>query len=280
MSSDQGDQQAPVQDGSRDYVLVTGDAGAARLALLHEVYGGSTEALLTEVGLSRGMRAVDLGCGTGTVSRWMAKRVGSEGAVVGIDVSSAQLEVARREALQSRLPQLQFCQADAYATGLPRESFDVVYCRFLLCHLARPEQALQEMRALLKAGGWLVCDDVDVASIFADPASEAVDRMRDLMRAVGTARGVDYCLGLRLHRLFRSSGFTEPRVRLDQPVYATGAHKRIWEYTFLEAAPAIVDAGLINRDELAKLSRELARVAADDTIMVAQARKVQVWARK
>jgi ubiquinone/menaquinone biosynthesis C-methylase UbiE len=278
--SNLGDNPASVRDGSPDYTLVTGDAGAARLALLHEVYGRSTEVLLTELGLAQGMRAVDLGCGTGTVSRWMAERVGGEGAVVGVDVSSAQLEVAGREAVRRGFTQLEFRQADAYAIGLPRDSFDLVYCRFLLCHLARPEHALQEMRALLKPGGWLVCDDVDVASIFADPASVAVDRMRDLMRSVGAARGVDYCLGIRLHRLFRSAGFSEPRARFDQPVYATGPEKRIWEYTFLEMAPAVVQAGLITPAELEDLAQALARVAQDGTIMVAQARKVQVWARR
>ena len=154
-----------------------------------------------------------------------------------------------------------------------------MYCRFLLCHLGQPERALAEMRALLKPNGALVCDDVDVASIFADPPSPAVERMRDLMLAVGAARGVDFRLGIRLHRLFRSTGLADPRVRFDQPVYATGEEKRIWEYTFLEAAPAMIQAGLLTPAELDGLSRELAAVARDETVMVAQARKVQVWAR-
>jgi SAM-dependent methyltransferase len=271
---------AAAAGGSEVYVLVTGEAGAARLRLLHEVYGTSTEALLAEVGLLPGMRAVDLGCGTGAASRWMAGRVGAGGAVFGVDISEAQLEVARREAQRLGYSQLQFVHADAYATGLPRAAFDVVYCRFLLCHLAQPEQALREMIALLKPGGALVCDDVDVSSIFADPPSSAVDRMRDLMLAVGRSRGVDYTLGIRLHRLFRTQGLKEPQVRFDQPVYATGEGKRFWEYTVLEAGPAIVQAGLATAGEMERLAQELAGVAGDETIMVAQARKVQVWARK
>jgi SAM-dependent methyltransferase len=267
-------------DGSTVYVLVTGEAGAARLRLLHDVYGQSTEALLTEVGLGSGLRAVDIGCGTGTVARWMADRVGTAGYVVGVDVSSAQLQVAEREAQRLGLTQLQFRHADAYDTGLPRENFDVVYCRFLLCHLAQPERALREMAALLKPNGVLVCDDVDIASIFADPPSPVVDRMRDLMRAVGVARGVDYCLGIRLHRLFRDVGLRDPQMRIDQPVYATGEGKRFWEYTVLEAGPAIVQAGLATPVELERLAQALATVAQDETIMVAQARKIQVWARK
>lgn len=267
-------------DGSAQYVLVTGDAGAARLRLLHEVYGASTEALLTELGLSEGMRAADIGCGTGTVSRWMAQRVGSTGAVVGVDLSQAQLEVARRDAARSGLTQLTFSHGDAGDTGLPREHFDVVYCRFLLCHLAEPERALAEMRALLKPGGVLVADDVDVASIFADPPSPDIDRMRDLMLAVGRSRGVDYCLGIRLHRLFRLRGLADPQVRIDQPVYSTGEAKRFWEYTVLEAVPAMLAAGLTTQAEIDRLSVEWASLAHDPDVIVGQARKVTVFARK
>jgi SAM-dependent methyltransferase len=261
-------------------VLVTGEAGAARLRLLHDVYGATTEALLAELGLRPGMRAADIGCGTGTVARWMAQRVGPQGAVAGVDLSAAQLEVAGREAQRLGLSQLRFHHADAYDTGLPRESFDLVCCRFLLCHLAQPERALQEMRALLKPGGVLLCDDVDVASIFTDPPSSAIARMRDLMVAVGRSRGVDYCLGIRLHRLFREAGFADPQVRIDQPVYATGERKRFWEYTVLEAGPAIVEAGLIAAAELAELAGAWANFAHDPTTIIAQARKVSVWARK
>jgi SAM-dependent methyltransferase len=270
----------PAPDGSAQYVLVTGDAGAARLRLLHDVYGASTESLLVELGLRPGMRAADIGCGTGTVARWMAARVGAQGDVAGVDLSPAQLDVARREADRLGCAHLHFHHADAYDTGLPRASFDVVYCRFLLCHLAQPERALQEMRALLKAGGTLLCDDVDVGSIFADPPSEAIDRMRDLMLGVGRSRGVDYRLGLRLHRLFRDAGFADPQVRIDQPVYSTGEAKRFWEYTVLEAAPAMIDAGLTTPVELERLAREWAAVAHDGNTIVAQARKVAVWARK
>ncbi len=266
-------------DGSAHYVLVTGDAGAARLRLLHEVYGASTETLLAELGLGPGMRAADIGCGTGTVARWMAARVGSQGAVAGVDLSLAQLEVARRDADRQGFAHLEFHHADACDTGLPRASFDLVYCRFLLCHLAEPGRALREMRALLRPGGTLLCDDVDVGSIFADPPSPAVDRMRALMLAVGRSRGVDYCLGLRLHRLFREAGFRDPQVRIDQPVLATGEAKRFWEYTVLEAAPAMIAAGLVTAAELESLAREWAAIARDTSTMVGQARKIAVWAR-
>ena len=59
-----------------------------------------------------------------------------------------------------------------------------------------------------------------------------------------------------------------------------GEPKRFQEYTFLEAAPAMLRAGLTNESELRELVAEMARMANDDNMMVAQAKKVQVWARR
>jgi ubiquinone/menaquinone biosynthesis C-methylase UbiE len=265
---------------NQEYVLATGQAGAERLTLLHTTYGASTEALLVELGLEEGMRAVDLGCGTGTVSRWIAQRVGYDGEVVGVDLSEAQLEVARAQAARQNLSQVQFRQASCYDTELPREHFDIAYCRFLLCHIGDPERALREMRALIKPGGVVVCEDVDLASFACDPESAGLLRMRDLMIALGRSRGVDYCLGPRLHRIFRKIGFSRPVVRMQQPVHTSGEAKRFWEYTFLEAAPAMIEAGLTDAAELKDLAKEMAKVGLDSTSVVEQARKVQVWAQK
>ncbi len=265
---------------NHEYVLVTGDAGAARLALLHDTYGNNTESLLRELGLTAGMRAADLGCGTGTVSRWMASIVGPSGEVVGADVSADQLEVAAREAARLGLPQLRHVQASVYDTGLPRDHFDLVYCRFLLCHVGDPAAGVREMRSMLRPGGVLLCEDVDVGSVECDPPSPRYDRMRDIMLALGRFRGVDYCLGPRLHRVFREAGLANTQVRIDQPVLSRGEPKRFWEYTFLEAAPAMLRAGLTDESELRELAAEMARVAKDESVMVAQAKKVQVWARR
>lgn len=266
--------------GSEEYVLSTGDAGAARLALLHETYGANTEALLAELGLGAGMRALDMGCGTGTVSRWMATQVGAAGEVVGADISAAQLVVAKREAARLGLANLRYLETGVYDTGLPRATFDLVYCRFLLCHVGDPAAGVREMCALLKPGGVLLCEDVDLSSQFCDPPCVPYDRMRDLMIALGRSRGVDYCLGPRLHRLFRQEGLAQPNVRFHQPVLARGEAKRFWEYTYLEAVPAMIRAGLADAAEVQQLAQVMAQVAADEHSMVAQARKVQVWARR
>jgi len=266
--------------GSAEYVLLTGDAGAARLALLQQTYGATSEALLRQLGLSPGMRVLDLGCGTGTMTLWIAKQLGAAGAAVGVDISGAQLDVARREAQRLGLGNVSFHESSVYQTPFPRASFDLVCCRFLLCHVADPERGVREMRALLKPGGIILCEDVDVRSVFCDPPSPGYDKMRDLMIALGVSRGVDYCLGPKLHQIFRQVGFSDPQVHFDQPVFSRGDVKRFWELTFLEAVPAMIQAGLTDERETRDLAKVMSDVARDETALVAQARKVQVWARK
>src|SRR5262249_50759702 len=139
------------------YALATGQAAAHRLNLLHSLYGPGTRRLLLDAGLRRGMRAADLGCGVGMVTALLAYLVGPEGHVVGIDASAEQLDQARERA-KAGYTNTSFVQASATDTGLPPGSFDLVYCRFLLIHLAEPEQALREMRTLLKPNGILVCE--------------------------------------------------------------------------------------------------------------------------
>ena len=94
----------------------------------------------------------------------------------------------------------------------------------------------------------------------------------------GTVVGVD--IGADLAALFRAVGYPDPEVRSDQPAFRRGKSKRLWERTFLELVPALLEAGVTTAAEVAAPTPELARIGADETTTVAQARKTQVWARK
>src|SRR5262245_48731194 len=116
------------------YILSTGGKDVQRLRLLHEVYGPGTQALFHRVGLREGQRAVEIGCGSGNIACWVAQQVGPSGSVIGIDISPDQIEVARRQAQQLNLRNIEFQVADAYSPRLPEASFDIVYCRLVLMH--------------------------------------------------------------------------------------------------------------------------------------------------
>jgi ubiquinone/menaquinone biosynthesis C-methylase UbiE len=169
------------------YALSTGPGAAIRLQLLDQIFGPTTRELLFDVGLERAVRVADIGCGTGLVATWIGERLRERGSVTGVDASAEQLAVARSIVADRALDNVVFRVADAYETGLEEEQFDIVYSRFLMCHLTRPRDALIEMLALVKPGGTLVCEDYEAKSVATDPLTDAYRRLREISAALDRA---------------------------------------------------------------------------------------------
>ena len=264
-----------------DYVLTTGDNGADRLRLLDKVYGASTRRMLLEAGLRPGMRVLDVACGVGTVTCWIAEQVGERGAVVAADISPDQLAVARETwASCEGLQPVEFIEASAYDTGLPAESFDLVHTRLLLCHLNRPEDAIAEFYRLLKPGGVFVCHDLYLSGMLSVPLTNAWTRSTEIGHALGRSIGVDYDHGLKLPTRMLEAGFSSPKVSFDMPVYMRGPEKRLWELTFAEAGPAMVRAGVASAEEVDELAAQMKREAEDETTLMVPYPLLGAWALK
>lgn len=267
-----------VHGPTEPYVPATGKAAEHRLRILHDIYKAGTRRVLVEAGVRPGMRVADIGCGVGMVTELLAGLVGIDGYVVGIDSSASQLEEARAR-LDWAASNTSFVAADALVTGLPAESFDLVYCRFLLLHVPRPERVLWEMRRLLRPGGTIVCEDGDLTTAGSEPPS-ALDAFGELFGRLGPLRGVDYTLGRRLYHMVRDAGFAAPQITFNQPAIVRGQNKRLLELSVAEAAEAIVAAGLLTAQQLDDTLAEMRRAGDDPSIVAMMIRMAQVWARK
>jgi ubiquinone/menaquinone biosynthesis C-methylase UbiE len=106
--------------------------------------------LVNEAGLRPGERVLDVACGTGTIARLAAERVGSNGRISAVDVNAGMLSVAR--SLPSAAP-IKWYETAAESVPLPDQSFDVVFCGLGLQFFADKAAALREMRRVLKPGG-------------------------------------------------------------------------------------------------------------------------------
>ena len=274
-SAIKGTEQNNVDDS---YSLATGAAAAHRLQVLHRIYGPGAQRVLVQAGIKPGLRVADVGCGVGMVTTMLSELVGPRGSVVGIDASSEQIEQAR-SLLPVEASNVSFVVTSAVSTGLPPESFDLVYCRFLLIHLSEPERALAEMHRMLKPNGLLVCEDGDLTSAGSQPAS-ALNAFADLFGRLGPVKGVDYTLGKQLFRMFIRAGFNKPEITFNQPVIARGENKRLLELSVAEAGQSFVGADLITTEELNRTVAEMKRLADDETVLAVMPRMSQVWARK
>ena len=264
----------------QSYPLASGVRAAPRLSLLNEIFGSASQELLALVGLRSGQRVAEIGCGTGLMTRWIAQQVGPQGSVCGVDISNAQLAIASENATSINSLNISFREAPADATGLPRGSFDVVYSRFLMCHLHHPDSALHEMWALLSNGGILVCEDFEMSAVGTRPATPAYDRLLAISRELDKRSLVDSDVGAKLHSLFIDNGFGNPEVAVYEPAFLRGEPKDFWKVTLQEAAPTIIEGQIASAEEISSLCEQLSEIARKDSILLIVARVYQVWSRK
>jgi SAM-dependent methyltransferase len=99
-----------------------------------------------------GKDVVELGCGTAYFGAWLAR---SGARVLGVDVTPAQLETARRMEAEFRLG-LRFVEANAEETGLPAASFDLVVSEYGASIWCDPAKWIPEAARLLRPDGHLV----------------------------------------------------------------------------------------------------------------------------
>jgi ubiquinone/menaquinone biosynthesis C-methylase UbiE len=109
---------------------------------------------------------LDLGCGTGVVTRAIAARDGFAGTVTGIDQSPAFIAAAERLALDDGLgDRVAFVVGDAHALDLPSASFDAAVAHTLVSHVRDPFAVLAEAARVIRPGGSVAVFDGDYASL-------------------------------------------------------------------------------------------------------------------
>lgn len=117
---------------------------------------------LTDIPASEGTRILEVGCGTGAVTRMLAVWPGVVEAV-GVDLSP--LLVTKARALGAGIAHLSFEEGNATALAFPDGTFDVVVLHTLLSHCPTPEKVLAESCRVMRPGGWVAMCDADFPSV-------------------------------------------------------------------------------------------------------------------
>jgi ubiquinone/menaquinone biosynthesis C-methylase UbiE len=211
--------------------------------------------------LRPGLRLLDVGCGPGTLTVDLARRVAPGGEVVGVDLSAPVVAEATAHAEASGVTDVSFLAADFLAadfstTSLPDRAFDVVHAHQVLQHLPDPVVALKAMGRLARPGGLVAARDGDYTSFFWTPAAPRLDRWREIYTAVSDRNGVTASAGRWLLRWAVDAGLADPVYSTSTWTFATPADRAWWGDLWAERVVAsnlaaqAMEYGVATRAEL------------------------------
>ncbi len=210
------------------------------------------EALAARCLIAAGRRALDLGTGTGTVARGLARR---GMAVTGLDIGAAMMEQARQLDAAAGV-EVDYHVAKAEATGLPDAAFDLVTAG-QCWHWFDPEAAAREVRRVLKPRGHLVLGHFDWLPLPGNvvSATEALILKHNPDWHLGGMTGIH---GRHVHHL-RAGGFEDVRsFSYDEP--AVYSHEA-WRGRIRASAGV---AASLPPDKVAAFDAELAALLTRD----------------
>jgi ubiquinone/menaquinone biosynthesis C-methylase UbiE len=241
-----------------DFVRYLDERGALDFLQLVE------QRIMDRLDVRPGGRYLDVGCGTGDDAQAIARVVGPQGQVVGIDYSEALVTEARKRAAESSLP-VSFQHGDAHHLEFADDTFDGCRVERVLLHLADPQRAVREMVRVTRSSGSVVAFEPDWGSCIVDAEDRAVTRAVVNQLCDTFQNG---WIGRQLPRLFQRAGLTQITV---QPMISTQTDFARWKALFsIEThLGKAQEGGLVSAEAAAMWLAQLAQTAQEGTFFAA-----------
>ncbi|HEY6777181.1 MAG TPA: methyltransferase domain-containing protein [Thermoleophilaceae bacterium] len=210
----------------------------ARLALMSRLLDPMHRRHIESLAVGPGARALEVGCGNGTISAWLAGRVGPSGRVVAFELDLSLVEV--------RAPRLELRQGDIVAGPVDAGGFDFVTARAVLHHVTDVEAAIRNLAASLAPGGSILLIEPDFLPVsIAEPP--AVRAFWDGWLAWSRDQGIDYHLGRTLAPRLAAVGLEQVAGTAETAVYNGGSPwAAYWTQTVVELRDRLVNSGRLD----------------------------------
>ena len=204
------------------------------------------------LGVHTGEQVLEIGCGSGAVTRALAKHIAPNGKVVGLDASGALLPIARRLANEAGLGNLiEFRHGDCRNLPFRDNSFDVVLTVTTLSHVPNVDRALQEIVRVTRPGGRLGIFDLDGDSLLISHPDRACTRK--IVAAFADGGLVNGWMMRTLAGVLSGLGIEDVHTRGFMPLDKGGYYARAAE----RSAEIALEAGAITNEECSKWLDEL-----------------------
>lgn len=219
-----------------------------------------TEALVEYALPTPGMKVLDLASGTGEPAISLASRVGAEGHVTALDLSSELLQIAAERAQQRGLTNFSAQQADAHQLPFPDRSFDLVTSRFGVMFFQNGVKALGEVYRVLKPGAracflaWGPFDQPYWTSMI----GVVVKRVGGPALAPGGPDPFKFAQPGSLSSVLREAGFSPVEEETTTlPWTWPGTAEEVWEYMQSVSMPFLPLLQRIPAEKRDKINREV-----------------------
>ncbi len=230
---------------------------------------------LKNISLPKQATILDIGCGLGDTTLLLNERF-PDSTITGLDGDASLITTATKETTLTH-PNLNFVCGDAMQLPFDNNSFDFVFCRYLLHHLRDPLHGIKEMHRVCKTVGTVFALEYDATSIISYPESWAYPKLKDFV----TILFADALLGRKMVSYFRS--FKLVNICYDAQVILAdqnSALKRFYALTAPALGKALLQKNLIDEKGLDEWIKELQRCERDPETIVLMHPTIAVWGTK
>jgi SAM-dependent methyltransferase len=196
------------------YALGHSEQELERLSRQAEVFEPFTRQLFQQARITKGMRVLDVGCGSGDVALLASELVGPSGRVIGADQAISAVKRATERARARQIGNVQFFEGDPTEMQFDRP-FDAVIGRFVLMYYPDPVDAIRKLAGHVRDGGLMVFQEFDMANCRSLPPALTFERIIACIKQTLIATGARTQLGSELYSVFVDAGLPGPSMRMD-----------------------------------------------------------------
>ena len=210
-----------------------------RLALMSELLDPMHRRHIGQLNVVRpGARTLEVGCGNGSISAWLAECVGPGGTAVAVDLDLSLIDVHAEN--------LMLLQGDIVAGPIEPGTFDLVTARAVLHHVADVGAAMVNLIASVRPGGALLLIEPDFLPVsIAEPCE--VRMFWDGWLTWSRERGIDYQIGRTLAPRCAAMGLTRISGTAETAIYNGGSSwAEYWIQTIAELRDDLIRSSKLN----------------------------------
>jgi SAM-dependent methyltransferase len=222
-----------------EYVLDHHQEGEReRLALMSRLLDPAHRGHIERLGVGPGMRTLEVGCGNGSLSAWLAGRIAPGGRAVAVDLDLSLVD--------ADVPGLELRQGDILAGPVEPGNFDLVTARAVLHHVGDAEAAVVNLVASARPGGAVLLIEPDFLPVSVAEPPEIREFWAGWL-AWSREQGIDYFIGRRLPGMLSGLGLQDVQATAETAHYNGGsAWAAYWQQTVTEMRARLVASGQLD----------------------------------